>query len=118
MNIRFSLLIALGIIVTVIGSLAASPVLRAADKPAGEDAESSSGRVDEFEQKEEGDDSANQSEAADNQPDPEPEQQPQRKGGSRAKEAEGSKAPNRFEADVVTKSSYKLAGESLEVDPD
>ena len=37
---------------------------------------------------------------------------------NRAKEAEGSKAPNRFEADVVSKSYYRVRGEPLEVDPD
>ncbi len=34
------------------------------------------------------------------------------------KETEGTTAPNRFEADTVIKSQYKLNGEPLEVDPD
>ncbi len=33
-------------------------------------------------------------------------------------EAEGTEAPNRFEADTVIKSRYQLNGEQLEVDPD
>jgi hypothetical protein len=33
-------------------------------------------------------------------------------------EAEGTEAPNRFEADPVIKSRYQLNGEPLEVDPD
>jgi hypothetical protein len=37
---------------------------------------------------------------------------------TREKEAEGTKAPNRFESEVVIKSKYKHDGESLEVDPD
>ncbi len=37
---------------------------------------------------------------------------------TREKEAEGSQAPNRFEADSVIKSRYQLDGEPLEVDPD
>ena len=36
----------------------------------------------------------------------------------REKEAEGTQAPNRFEADTVIKSKYELNGQSLEVDPD
>jgi hypothetical protein len=36
----------------------------------------------------------------------------------REKEAEGSQAPNRFEADTIIKSQYRLDGEPLEVDPD
>jgi hypothetical protein len=36
----------------------------------------------------------------------------------REKEAEGTEAADRFEADVVIKSQYKLDGKSLEVDPD
>lgn len=36
----------------------------------------------------------------------------------REKEAEGTEALNRFEADTVIKSKYKLNGEPLEVDPD
>ncbi len=71
-----------------------------------------SGRVDEFEQIEEGDGSA----ASEPEPEAEAEVKTAKpsKGGNRAKEAEGSKAPNRFEADVVSKSRYK----QLEVDPD
>jgi len=38
-----------------------------------------------------------------------------RKGG---KQAEGSQAPNKFEADPVLKSRYQVEGRSLEVDPD
>jgi hypothetical protein len=34
------------------------------------------------------------------------------------KETEGTTAPNRFQADTVIKSQYKLDGEQLEVDPD
>jgi len=34
------------------------------------------------------------------------------------KEAEGTKAPNRFEAEIVIKSQYTLDGQPLEVDPD
>jgi hypothetical protein len=37
---------------------------------------------------------------------------------AREKETEGTEAPNRFEADTVIKSQYKLNGEPLEVDPD
>lgn len=40
------------------------------------------------------------------------------RGSSNAKEAEGSKAPNRFEAGIVNKSHYRINGEPLEVDPD
>ncbi len=36
----------------------------------------------------------------------------------REKEAEGNKALNRFEADTVLKSQYKLNGKQLEIDPD
>jgi hypothetical protein len=36
----------------------------------------------------------------------------------REKETEGTKAANRFESKNVIESSYKLNGESLEVDPD
>ncbi len=36
----------------------------------------------------------------------------------REKEAEGTEAPDRFKADTVIKSQYKLHGEPLEVDPD
>ncbi len=36
----------------------------------------------------------------------------------REKEAEGTEAPNRFEADPVIKSQYRLNGQPLEVDPD
>ncbi len=34
------------------------------------------------------------------------------------KDAEGTAAPNRFEADTVIKSTYTLDGKPLEVDPD
>ena len=34
------------------------------------------------------------------------------------KETEGTTAPNRFEADTVVKSQYRLDGQPLEVDPD
>ena len=34
------------------------------------------------------------------------------------KDAEGTEAPNRFEAETVIKSRYKLDGKPLEVDPD
>jgi hypothetical protein len=37
---------------------------------------------------------------------------------TREKEAEGTKAPNRFDTEVVIKSEYKLNGQSLEVDTD
>ena len=41
------------------------------------------------------------------------------KGASSAEEAtKGSRAQNRFEADVVSKSYYKRNGEPLQVDPD
>ncbi len=36
----------------------------------------------------------------------------------REKEAEGSEARDRFQADTVLKSKYQLNGEPLEVDPD
>src|SRR5690242_7267930 len=36
----------------------------------------------------------------------------------REKEAEGSQAPDRFEADTVIKSKYEHNGQPLEVDPD
>ena len=36
----------------------------------------------------------------------------------REKEAEGTEAPNRFEADPVIRSKYQHKGQSLEVDPD
>jgi hypothetical protein len=36
----------------------------------------------------------------------------------REKETEGTEAPDRFEADTVIKSQYKLDGKPLEVDPD
>ncbi len=36
----------------------------------------------------------------------------------REKEAEGTEAADRFEADTVIKSQYRLDGKSLEVDPD
>lgn len=34
------------------------------------------------------------------------------------KDAEGTEAPNRFQADTVIKSTYKFEGKTLEVDPD
>ena len=37
---------------------------------------------------------------------------------SREKEAEGTKAANRFQADTVIKSKYEFNGTPLEVDPD
>lgn len=43
---------------------------------------------------------------------------PSRTARTSEKEAEGSQAPNRFEADSVIKSRYQLDGEPLEVDPD
>jgi hypothetical protein len=46
-----------------------------------------------------------------------PSAKPKRR-GPREKEAEGTQAPNRFQADTVIKSQYKLDGQSLEVDPD
>lgn len=44
----------------------------------------------------------------------------QTKGGqrNREKDADGTEAPDRFEANTVIKSQYKLHGEPLEVDPD
>lgn len=44
----------------------------------------------------------------------------QSKGGKRTREkdADGTEAPNRFQADTVIKSQYKLNGQSLEVDTD
>jgi hypothetical protein len=50
---------------------------------------------------------------------PQAKQKPRK--GKRArevKEAEGTEAPGRFEADTVIKSRYELNGKSLEVDPD
>jgi hypothetical protein len=41
-----------------------------------------------------------------------------RSGDPALKEADGSAAPNRFEAETVIKSSYTLDGKPLEVDPD
>jgi hypothetical protein len=38
--------------------------------------------------------------------------------GTREKDADGSEAPDRFKADTVIKSQYKLNGQPLEVDPD
>src|SRR4051812_14766188 len=35
----------------------------------------------------------------------------------REKEAEGTKAPNRFDPDIINKSKYELDGQPLEVDP-
>jgi hypothetical protein len=46
---------------------------------------------------------------------------PKKPGGrrrTREKEAEGTEARDRFKADTVIKSKYKLDGEPLEVDPD
>ena len=37
---------------------------------------------------------------------------------TREKETEGTEAPDRFEADTVIKSQYKLDNKPLEVDPD
>jgi hypothetical protein len=37
---------------------------------------------------------------------------------TREKEAEGTEARDRFKADTVIKSKYKLDGQPLEVDPD
>jgi hypothetical protein len=37
---------------------------------------------------------------------------------TREKDADGSQAPDRFQADTVIKSQYKLNGQPLEVDPD
>jgi hypothetical protein len=36
----------------------------------------------------------------------------------REKEAEGTKAPNRFDTDIIIKSRYEYNGQSLEVDTD
>lgn len=108
-SIRFVLFLAL-----LFGAgLIAGRSVHAEDAPAQEP----NGRVDEFEQIEEGDDSANKEAEEEPEPEVKPEQKLS-KGGTRAKEAEGSKAPNRFQADVVTKSNYKLNGDTLEVDPD
>ncbi len=38
--------------------------------------------------------------------------------GTREKDADGSEAPDRFKADTVIKSQYKLNGQPLEVDTD
>lgn len=37
---------------------------------------------------------------------------------AREKEAEGTQAPNRFDADIIFKSKYELNGKPLEVDTD
>ncbi len=37
---------------------------------------------------------------------------------AREKDAEGTKAPNRFNAETIIKSKYELNGQSLEVDTD
>lgn len=37
---------------------------------------------------------------------------------TREKEAEGTQAPNRFDADLILKSKYEINGQALEVDPD
>ena len=37
---------------------------------------------------------------------------------TREKEAEGTQAPNRFDADIIFKSKYELNGKLLEVDTD
>ena len=39
-------------------------------------------------------------------------------GSSRDKDAEGTEAPNRFEADPIIHSHYHQSGQPLEVDPD
>jgi hypothetical protein len=41
-----------------------------------------------------------------------------RKGKRSGRQAEGSQAPNKFEADPVMKSRYQMHGRPLEVDPD
>ncbi len=41
-----------------------------------------------------------------------------RRGRRAARQAEGSQAPNKFEADPVVHSKYQLNGRPLEVDPD
>lgn len=58
-------------------------------------------------------------------PKPQPSVQPQQKRSKirkgrvrREKEAEGTQALNRFDADLILKSKYELNGQSLEVDPD
>jgi hypothetical protein len=38
--------------------------------------------------------------------------------GTREKDTDGTEAPDRFKADTVIKSQYKLNGQPLEVDPD
>jgi hypothetical protein len=56
---------------------------------------------------------------ADPNPSPRPSQKRQSKGRlPREKEAEGTQAPNRFDADMVTKSQYEYHGQPLEVDTD
>src|SRR6185295_5184196 len=50
---------------------------------------------------------------------PKPKAKKSSKGKRRSeKDAEGTQAPDRFEADTVPKSRYQLNGEHLEVDPD
>jgi hypothetical protein len=43
---------------------------------------------------------------------------PSKKGRRIGRQAEGSQAPNKFEADPVVQSKYQLNGRPLEVDPD
>lgn len=47
-----------------------------------------------------------------------PSAQPKRGKRPGEKETDGSQAPNRFEADTVIKSKYRVDGQPLEVDPD
>jgi len=48
-----------------------------------------------------------------------PKQKTKKRGKVRSeKEAEGTEAKDRFQADTVIKSQYQLDGETLEVDPD
>jgi hypothetical protein len=51
-------------------------------------------------------------------PSAKPSQKSQKGKRIREKEAEGSEAADRFQADTVIKSRYELNGQSLEVDPD
>ncbi len=52
-------------------------------------------------------------------PEPSPSSKPRVRAAIPAqKDAEGSIAPNRFDADTVIKSKYTLDGKPLEVDPD
>ena len=57
-------------------------------------------------------------EDGDGAPVPQKKRTPKGRRGVDRKETEGTTAPNRFEADTVIKSQYKLNGEPLEVDPD